>query len=79
MDATAGAVTDGTAMVAFGDLTKASILGERHGITFSRTDERYWELDQVGIKVMTRMDVVNHGIGNTTTAGPIVCLIADAA
>lgn len=79
MDSTTGAITDGTTMIGFGNLAMASVFGERRGIAFSTTDQRYWDTDQIGIKVWTRMDIVNHSIGDTTDAGPFVCLIADAA
>jgi len=72
----AGATTDYSAklMLIFGNLRLGSVMGERRGITVGTTVERYWEYDQIGIKGTERFDIVNHGLGDGTDAGPIVAL-----
>ena len=37
------------AMLFFGDLTKAAMMGERRGVTIKRSDHRYFENDQIGL------------------------------
>ena len=39
--------------------------------------ERYAEYRQVGIIATERMDIVVHGLGDTSDAGPIVALIGE--
>ncbi len=66
-----------TAMILFGDLSMAATMGNRRDITIGLTDQRYWEEDQIGIKVSERMDIVVHDVGSTTAGdtGPIVALM----
>ena len=66
------------AMVLFGDLGLASTLGDRRGIQVRRSDDRYFELDQIGMKATTRIDIVVHDAGDGTTAGPIVAGIGQS-
>jgi HK97 family phage major capsid protein len=61
-------------MILFGDLALASALGERRVATIRRSDERYFEFDQIGILGTERVDIVNHDLGDNTNAGPIVGL-----
>ena len=68
------APTNGTIAVLFGDLTMSSTLGDRRGITIKVTDQRYIEFDQIGIQATERFTIVNHDIGDTSTAGPVVAL-----
>jgi HK97 family phage major capsid protein len=69
------APTNATVAVLFGDLTMSSTLGDRRGITISVSTDRYFENDQIGIKATERFCVVNHDIGDNTTAGPVVALV----
>lgn len=62
----------GLAMFYFGDLSKSSALGERRGVIMRRSDHRYFENDQVGLLGTERFDIVNHDLGSTTVAGPLV-------
>lgn len=56
----------------FGDLSKASALGERRGVTIRRSDHRYFENDQIGLLGTERFDINNHDLGDTINAGPLV-------
>ena len=62
----------GAPMFYFGDLSKSSALGERRGVTIRRSDQRYFENDQIGLLGTERFDINNHDLGSTTAAGPLV-------
>ncbi len=64
-------------MFLFGDLSKSSSLGDRRGIRVMLSEHRYFELDQVGVKGTERFDLVNHDVGDNTTAGPVVGLVGN--
>jgi len=66
---------DNTTMLLYGDLSLASTMGERRGITMSVTDQRYWDADQIGLKATERIDINVHDVGDATTAGPVVAMI----
>jgi HK97 family phage major capsid protein len=66
----------GKMMMAFGDLRLAAALGERRQVTVRRSDERYFDQDQIGLLGTERVDVNVHDCGTTTAAGPIVFLVA---
>ena len=66
------APTNGTVYVLFGDLSLSTTFGDRRGITIKVSDQRYLEYDQIGIQATERFCIVNHDIGDTSTAGPIV-------
>ena len=68
---------DGEIAVLFGDLTMSSTLGDRRGITIKVTDQRYIEFDQIGIQATERFVIVNHDIGDTSVAGPVVALMGN--
>jgi HK97 family phage major capsid protein len=69
--------TDNTVDAFFGDISLSSKMGERRGITISLSDQRYWEYDQVGIKATERVHIVHHTLGDGSTAGPIIALVAE--
>lgn len=71
------APTDQTVAILFGDLSMSSTFGDRRGITIKTSDQRYIEYDQIGIQATERFCIVNHDIGDTSTAGPIVALIGN--
>lgn len=56
----------------FGDLSKAAALGERRGVTIARSDHRYFENDQIGLRGTERFDINCHDLGDTSLSGPIV-------
>jgi HK97 family phage major capsid protein len=69
----------GHVMLLHGDLKLAATIGDRRGITMKRSEEKGFSEDMVWIKVTTRTDIVVHGIGDTSEAGPIVALVGTAA
>ena len=48
---------------------------KRRGISIEVLRERYADQDSIGIKGTERIDINCHGVGDTSTAGPIVALI----
>jgi HK97 family phage major capsid protein len=67
----------GAVMITFGDLHAASELGERRGVTVDASQHRFFEVDQIAIRGTERFDIVNHGLGDNTTAGALVGLVGD--
>jgi HK97 family phage major capsid protein len=66
----------GKAMLFFGDLQKAAALGDRRGVAIRPLNERYADNDQIGVMGTERFDINCHDVGDNTTAGPIVALVA---
>lgn len=66
----------GAVMMAFGDLRLGAALGERRQVTMRRSDERYFDQDQVGLLGTERIDINCHDMGTATAAGPVVFLVA---
>lgn len=64
----------GKIAIFYGDLALAATFGERRVATIMRSDQRYMEYDQIGILGTQRFDIVNHDVGDSTNAGPIVAL-----
>lgn len=73
MNATTGAQTS-TAILFVGSLRSAALFGDRRALSMSMTSDRYWELDQIGIKWTSRYDINVHSLGDGSTAGPLVAL-----
>lgn len=65
------------AMLLFGDLRLAATMGSRREITMKVSEDRYFELDQIGILGTERFDINIHDLGDNTTAGPIVALVGE--
>lgn len=65
----------GAVMLMFGDLRLAAAMGERRQVTIRRSDERYFDQDQIGILGTERVDVNVHDCGTASVAGPIVFLL----
>jgi len=63
----------------FGNLSLASTMGNRRGLSVSVSEDRYFELDQIGIKGTTRFAINVHDLGDGSTAGPIVALKTPAS
>jgi HK97 family phage major capsid protein len=63
--------------ILFGDLSQASKLGDRMSRTISTSEhatvdgQNVWELDQLAIKGVERIDINVHDVGTTTAAGPM--------
>ena len=72
---TTAAALNNSTMLLFGDLRLAAVMGDRRGITVASSADRYFEVDQVAIRATERFDIAIHGLGDATTAGPIVALI----
>lgn len=66
-----------TAAMFFGDLASAVTMGERRGIMIDVSRERYWELRQIALMGWERIDIVAHSLGDNTTPGPIIALVAE--
>lgn len=64
-------------MFYFGDLSLSTALGDRREMRILVSEHRFMELDQVAVSFLSRIDIVNHDVGNTTTAGPIVAMIGN--
>jgi len=62
-----------------GNLKLGSYLGDRRKITITRSTERYFDSDQIGIRGTERVAPTVHGVGDTTNAGPICGLITAAS
>jgi len=62
----------GKPMFYFGDLSKAAALGDRRSVTIARSNERYFDTDQIGLRGTARVDINCHDLGDTSVAGPLV-------
>lgn len=65
------------AVILFGDFTQAATMGDRRSIALRLDESRYLEYDQLALLGTERFDIVVHDLGDTTTAGPVVALIAN--
>lgn len=65
----------GKAMAFYGNFFQGVAVGDRRGIIVQVLRERYAEYGQIGVLGSERVDIVNHGVGDTSAAGPIVALI----
>lgn len=61
-------------MVILGDMRSAVALGSRRELAFMTSWQRYAELDQIAIRCTSRFDIVQHSLGDNTSAGPLVAL-----
>jgi len=64
-------------MLVYGDLNMGTTFGDRQGFEVDVLTERYAEYRQIGVIATERMDIVVHGLGDTSAAGPIVALIGE--
>jgi HK97 family phage major capsid protein len=55
-------------------MSKAVAFGDRRSVSIRRSDERYFETDQIGVMGTERVDIVVHDIGTASVAGPLVAL-----
>jgi HK97 family phage major capsid protein len=65
----------GKMMLAFGDMHAAGVLGQRRGITIARSEDRYFDSDQIGVLGTQRFHAVIHDIGDNTNFGSIAALV----
>lgn len=66
----------GKAMMAFGDMYAAAVLGQRRGLTIARSDQRYLDSDQIAVLCTERFDAVVHDMGDNANAGSLAVLVA---
>lgn len=64
----------GTIVGYFGDLGMATTMGDRRGITVQRSDQRYFEYDEIGIRGTERFDINVHERGTATAAGALIAI-----
>jgi HK97 family phage major capsid protein len=70
----ASSSVSGTIVAYYGDMSKAVAFGDRRQITIKRSDERYFDSDQIGVSGTERFDIVAHDVGTTSVVGPLVAL-----
>ena len=64
-------------MAVYGDLNMGVTFGDRRGFEIQVLTERYAEYRQIGVIATERFDIVVHGVGDSSSAGPIVALIGE--
>ena len=77
----AGVATDynNVGMIVYGDLNMGVTFGDRTGIEVEILRERYAEYRQIGIQATERFDIVVHGLGDTSAAGPIIVMTGSSS
>jgi HK97 family phage major capsid protein len=65
------------AMILFGDLNMSASMGDRRGMTISRSTEYKFAEDQIAIKGTERFDINCHNLGDNTNAGSLVALMGE--
>jgi HK97 family phage major capsid protein len=66
----------GKAMMLAGDFRLGAAIADRRGIVIRRSEDRYLDTDQIGVIGTERIDIVNFGMGDNVSAGPVVSLVA---
>jgi len=61
------------------NLKLGSQLGRRGVLEIAQSTERYFEKNLVAVRARRRISINNHGVGDTTNAGPICGLITAAS
>lgn len=74
MNSTLTAQTSTNGLAYFGDFRMGCLFGDRRGVRVKISTDRYLELDLIGTLVTQRFDVVSHGRGTASAAGPIIML-----
>jgi HK97 family phage major capsid protein len=64
----------GTIVAYYGDMAKAVAFGDRRQVTIKRSDERYFDSDQIGLMGTERFDIVAHDVGTSSVIGPMTAL-----
>jgi HK97 family phage major capsid protein len=75
MNSTTTAQVSTEGLVYFGDLAMAAMFGSRRGVSIAVDSSRYFELDQLAIRGTERFDIIVHGTGTASVAGPMIQLI----
>lgn len=60
--------------VVFGDLSMASVMGSRRGVSVDVSEDRYFDTDEIGIKGSQRFDINVHDRGTSSAAGAVIVL-----
>lgn len=60
--------------ILFGDMGLAVTLVDRRRLTIRRSDDRFFESDQVGFFRSSRIDIACNDLGDSASAGPLVGL-----
>lgn len=81
LDATPGTISTGGAMIIFGDISLACILGIRNGLEAVIDRSRFLEYDAIGFRTTERIAVdtslaLGGAYGATTVKGPVAVLCA---
>lgn len=66
--------TANTMKCMLGDLRMASSLGDRRTFGLKVSDQRYFELDQIGFLGISRFDINVHDTGTASESGPLIGL-----
>jgi HK97 family phage major capsid protein len=66
----------GQAMIVFGDMYLAGVLGQRRGITLARSGERYLDQDEIAVLGTERFHAVVHDLGDNSNFGAVAALVA---
>lgn len=76
MSSVTGTGVDGTHIAYIGDLAQAAAFGDRRQVTIRTSDSALnaFEQDELAIRGTERVDIVVHGTGDASTAGPIIAL-----
>lgn len=67
----------GKVMLAFGDMYAGGVLGQRRAITIARSPHRYFDTDQIGVRVVERVVCAINDIGDNTNAGSLSALVGN--
>lgn len=62
-------------MIGFGNLSQAATLATRQEIRVQVSTERYFELDQIGVRGTARHHFIAHDLGSNTVKSPFAVLI----
>jgi HK97 family phage major capsid protein len=63
---------DAEVSILFGNMALSSTLGDRQQLEMSTSEHAYWTTDQIGIRGIQRVSIVNHDLGDGSTAGPMI-------
>ena len=76
MSSVIGTGVDGVHIAYIGDMGLAAAFGDRRQVTLRTSDSALnaFEQDELAIRSTERVDIVVHGTGDATTAGPIIAL-----
>lgn len=68
------APTTGQIYAYVGDLSLSSIMANKGDMQIASSTDRYFEVDQTAWRVVYRVDINHHSLGDNSTAGPVVAL-----